>query len=148
MSLSLSLIVLAVVVLLILFIVKISKFIIRFIVLAVLLALVFTVFNFNLLDINSGVNDVKDYASEKGEILLEADCMAKKGVWIESINECNYTYDDANKSCMDSGECKGLCIAESINDSIGNCQENSLIDYYFVMENNKAKEVNQSEGLY
>ncbi|MDD5178191.1 MAG: hypothetical protein PHT54_02825 [Candidatus Nanoarchaeia archaeon] len=148
MSLSLSLVVLAVVVLLILLVVKISKFIMKFIVLAVLIAIVFTVFNFDILNLNSKVDNVKDYATEKGEILLEADCMAKKGVWMESINKCNYTYEDANKTCMDSGECKGLCIAGSVNDSTGNCQESSLADYYFVMENNKAKEVNQSEGLY
>ncbi|MDD5254347.1 MAG: hypothetical protein PHG05_04610 [Candidatus Nanoarchaeia archaeon] len=149
MNLSLGLIYLVIIAFIIILVVKATGLILRVILVALLLAVVFGIFNFDIMGLKE-VNDIKEQGLDKGEILLEADCKVKNGVWIESEHLCDYTYEDAGLSCYDKDQCKGLCMAEFVNDSyVGRCQSRSILpETYKVMENGVIKEVNKSEGLY
>ncbi|MDD5331679.1 MAG: hypothetical protein PHE43_02560 [Candidatus Nanoarchaeia archaeon] len=147
MNLSMGFVYLLIVAFIILLVIKVGGLIFRVVLVAILLALVFSIFKFDLMDFN--IQDKIEDVTENGltDSLVNADCLSKNGKIING--ECQFTYEDAGLSCYDSSHCKGYCLAEFSNGNyIGKCQSDSILpDTFNVMEDGEVKEVKKGEEL-
>ncbi len=133
------------IVLLIIFIVKTTKFIFKSIIFIVLLLFVLSFFypSFPLEHVKESFKlGVKEKVAEKMEESKEiAECKLKQGIWQTNSKGnkfCNLPTQDQNKTCFNSDECEGLCIAD--NETTGHCQDYNYIKGCFKILTNQTKD--------
>lgn len=139
------------IIVLVIFIIKTTKFIFKSIIFIVLLLFIVSFFypSFPLETFKLGVKEkVTETVSEKVAEKVEeskdlADCKLNQGIWQknkEGEHFCNLPTQDQNKTCFNSEECEGICIA--INETTGRCQDYSYIEGCFnILTNNTSEEI-------